>query len=78
VLEESWPKECEGATVVTVGSPSLLPQGSYLCIMKFITKSKGLGGNTQQSKDDNHNSGYGRTISNISFEDNRVCISRTA
>jgi hypothetical protein len=45
-VEESQPKVCEGATMVTVGSPSLVPLGSYLCFRTFITKSRGLGGSS--------------------------------
>jgi hypothetical protein len=51
VPEESRPKVCEGATMVTVGSPSLVPPGSYLCFRTFITKSKGLGGPTMHEED---------------------------
>jgi hypothetical protein len=47
VPEESQPKECEGATMVTLGSPSLVPLGSYLSFRTFISRSKGLGGKQQ-------------------------------
>jgi hypothetical protein len=45
VPEERQPKVCEGAIVVTVGGPSIVPLGSYLCLRTFVTKNKGLGGN---------------------------------
>ena len=51
--EESQPKVCEGANVVTVGGPSIVPLGSYLCLRTFVTKNKGLGGNQLVDKQNN-------------------------
>jgi hypothetical protein len=53
VPEESQPKVCEGAIVVTVSGPSIVPLGSYLYLRTFVTKNKGLGGNQLVDKKNN-------------------------